>query len=94
MNESHEHHCRYLLGALSDFVDETLESALCAEIERHLESCENCQVVVDTLRKTVYLVHECKDTAELPLEVRDRLYERLDIEEFSARAELNGSKTR
>jgi len=79
----HEYkNCRHLLGVLSDYVDETAGAALCEEIERHLAECENCRVVVDTLRKTVYLVHATTEPAEVPLDVRERLYHRLDLDEF------------
>ena len=47
--------CRHLLGQLADYVDGEASQALCQEIERHLSGCENCRVVVDTLRKTVTL---------------------------------------
>lgn len=74
--------CRYLLGALSDYVDETAGAEICAEIERHLQECENCRVVVDTLRKTVYLVHACADDIEMPADVRQRLYKTLKLDDL------------
>ena len=80
---AHEHgKCRYLLGSLSDYVNATLEGEICAEIERHLEECENCRVVVDTLRKTVYIVHTTNCDPTVPDDVRERLYKRLDLDEF------------
>jgi predicted anti-sigma-YlaC factor YlaD len=82
----HEHkNCRYLLGALSDYIDATASEALCSEIERHLAECENCRVVVDTLRKTVYLVQASAEPAEVPADVRARLYHRLDLDEYLGR---------
>ena len=39
--------CRYLLDLLSDFIDGTLSSELCNEIERHMADCENCRIVVE-----------------------------------------------
>ena len=86
----HEHgNCRYLLGSLSDYIDATLEGEICAEIERHLEECENCRVVVDTLRKTVYLVHANNCDPTMPEDVRERLYKRLDLDEFLTSAHPN-----
>jgi predicted anti-sigma-YlaC factor YlaD len=82
---THEHgNCRYLLGSLSDYIDATLEGEICAEIERHLEECENCRVVVDTLRKTVYLVHATNCDPAMPEDVRERLYKRLDLDDYLA----------
>ncbi len=75
--------CHQLLGNLSDFVDGNLEEELCQEIQSHLEDCEDCQVVIDTLRKTIYLVRaKAAETVELPEDVRERLFRRLNLEDF------------
>lgn len=75
--------CHNLLNSLSDFVDGSLETELCIEIERHLADCENCQVVVDSLRKTIYLYHiTAQDSADMPSDVRQRLFHRLNLDEF------------
>lgn len=77
--------CHDLLDSLSDYVDGSLGDELCAEIERHLESCEDCQVVVDTLRKTIYLYHATSSPPSVPEDVRNRLFQRLDLDEFLER---------
>jgi anti-sigma factor RsiW len=91
MNEEHncqdEHihgqqNCRELLASLSDYVDGELSENLCAELERHLVKCENCRIVVDTLQKTIDLYHEERVPEPLPLDVRDRLYHRLDLDDY------------
>lgn len=74
--------CHYLLSSLSDYVDGEVGQELCQEIERHLADCENCRVVVDTLRKTIYLYHATATPPEVPDDVRDRLYLRLNLEEY------------
>jgi anti-sigma factor (TIGR02949 family) len=71
--------CRQLLGSLSEYVDGTLEQELCTEIERHLSECEDCRIVVDTLKKTVYLYQTTADEVKVPAGVRERLYRRLDL---------------
>jgi anti-sigma factor RsiW len=78
----HREHCRELMEFLSDYVDGTLEAQLCAEIERHMSGCENCTVVVDTLKKTVYLYQATSSNPEMPAEIRQRLYHRLELDEF------------
>jgi anti-sigma factor (TIGR02949 family) len=83
-NKSHKS-CRHLLASLSDFVDGELEAELCEEIERHMEGCENCQIVVDTLRKTIYLYRRSATPPDVPLDVRQRLFHRLNLDEFAAR---------
>ena len=77
--------CRRLLGALSDYLDGDLQEELCAEIERHLQECENCRIVVDTLRRTIYLYRATAEPGEVPPDVRQRLYHRLNLDEFLAK---------
>lgn len=75
--------CRHLLDSLSPYVDGELGAELCAEIERHLSGCENCQIVVDSLRKTVYLYRVAADQPPaVPDDVRQRLYRCLDLDEY------------
>ncbi len=79
------HQCQDLLGSLSEYVDGTAQETLCAEIERHLAECDNCRVVVDTLRKTIYLVHSLDALGEpLPEDVRTRLFHKLNLEDYLA----------
>jgi len=73
--------CESLLASLSDYVDGVAQEELCREIERHLAECENCRMVVDTLKKTISLYHAVSETA-LPAEVRERLFMRLNLEDF------------
>ena len=74
--------CQLLLDSLSDYVDGELQTELCAQLERHLESCQNCKIVVDSLRKTVYLYQVTTDEPAVPDEVRQRLYHCLNLDDF------------
>ncbi len=78
----HDHgNCRQLLGSLSEYIDGELDEALCVEIETHMADCENCRVVVDTLRKTVLLYHALPQET-LPEAVEQRLFRRLELGDF------------
>ena len=80
---SHSHaNCQALLGSLSEYIDGELPSDLCTEIEKHLEGCENCRVVLNTTRRTIDLVQIPAEGNPLPSEVRERLFKRLDLNEF------------
>ena len=77
-----ESKCQHeLLDNISEYLDGEASADLCAEIERHLAGCDDCRVVVDTLRKTITLYHELPQP-ELPPEARLRLYKLLDLSEF------------
>ncbi len=75
--------CHDLLGSLSDYIDGAAEDELCAEIERHLASCENCRIVVDSLRKTITLYQTSAGHTQVPEEVRLHLFQRLNLDEFT-----------
>ena len=78
----HEHgNCQELLEHISDYVDGELETALCAELEAHLAGCHNCRVMVDTLRKTI-LLYRSTQAETIPGDVRRRLYQKLDLNEY------------
>jgi anti-sigma factor RsiW len=75
--------CQTLLGSLSEYVDGTLSEELCEEIDRHIAECQNCHIVVDTLRKTISLYHEsAAATGEVPGVVRERLFRTLNLDDY------------
>jgi len=83
MSHTHTPKCKSMLTSLSDYVDGTLSDELCQEIDRHLADCPDCTVMVDTLRKTVSIVHRCaEDEAQAPAPVRARLYKTLKLDDY------------
>jgi predicted anti-sigma-YlaC factor YlaD len=77
-----DHHCPDLLPELADFIDGTAGKEVCAEIEKHLAECPDCRIMVDTLRKTIYLYRTREDHFELPEGFRERLFMSLDLEDL------------
>jgi anti-sigma factor RsiW len=73
--------CHQLLNSLSDYIDGTLSEDLCSELERHLATCENCQVVVNTTKKTIEL-YQNAERVDLPEGARARLFHCLNLEEY------------
>jgi len=80
-DHSHEN-CENLLGSLSEYIDGALSPELCLEIEKHLAGCEDCRVVLNTTRRTIDLVHAPGEKMDLPEEVRERLFRRLNLDDF------------
>lgn len=78
----HSIQCADLLNSISDYVDGELSPELCAALEEHMAGCENCQVVVNTVRKTIELYHVSNDDPVLPGEVERRLYSRLNLDDY------------
>ncbi|HXX74941.1 MAG TPA: zf-HC2 domain-containing protein [Nitrospiraceae bacterium] len=55
---AHKHEtgrCLHILQRLSAYIDDELASNVCDEIRRHLGTCPNCEVFVESLRHTVAL---------------------------------------
>lgn len=78
-----DNNCYHVLTELNDYVDGELSADLCVELEAHLHECENCQIVLDTLHKTLYLVQHLQDAPqELPGDVEYRLFAVLDLDEY------------
>jgi predicted anti-sigma-YlaC factor YlaD len=76
--------CRNIVKELSNYLDEALDSTLKASIEKHLEHCEDCKVVVDTTKQTIQIYCN-SEPAPLPEDTRQRLRDALKKRLHSAR---------
>ena len=65
--------CEDMLAQLNEYVDGSIDPAICAEFDRHMAGCNPCQVVVDNIRQTVTL-YKNGQPYELPLEFRNKLH--------------------
>ena len=82
MTEQMHQNCESLLGSLSEYIDGELNPELCREIEKHLAGCENCRVVLNTTKRTIDLVQAPAEKLNLPDDVRERLFKRLDLDNY------------
>lgn len=81
MKHHHDSNCQEILANLNDYIDGDLDSELCSLLESHLETCTDCQIVLNTLEKTIELCQQDGESTILPLDVRRRLFTRLGLEE-------------
>lgn len=81
MSDHLHRNCEALLGSLSEYIDGELPADLCKEIEKHLEGCDNCRIVLNTTKRTIDLVRVPADE-EVPVDVRERLFKRLNLDEY------------
>ncbi len=65
--------CQEMLVALNDYIDGTLDPAICKELGRHLRQCRPCRLVVNTIRKTITLYRH-DGTRLLPPSFQSRLH--------------------
>ena len=82
MTEHAHTNCANLLGSLSEYIDGELSPELCQEIEKHLAGCENCRIVLNTTKRTIDLVHAPIENPDLPDDVRERLFKRLNLDDY------------
>lgn len=68
--------CRDFLKELNDYLDDTVDVAIRAQVEDHITRCPNCWVVFDTCKKTIQ-VYKGMEPQEIPAEIHDRLMDAL-----------------
>lgn len=64
--------CEEVLEQLSEYLDEDARAELCEAIEQHLERCHDCQVEVDTIKKTI-LLYQADRIVQIPTRVSDQV---------------------
>ena len=81
----HDHvNCRETLQRLNAYIDGELDPLLCSHLKAHLESCADCQIVYNTLKKTIQLCQSDGEKITLPPEARQRLLASLGLEDQDA----------
>ena len=64
--------CHEYIQGLNEYLDGEVSPELCDEIEKHIGDCENCRIMVDTLKQTVTLCREGKEE-KLPKQLEFKL---------------------
>ena len=65
--------CKGVIRELSNYIDGDLDPVVKQELERHLEHCEDCTMIVDQTKKSIEILCDSRPV-ELPSDVRSRLY--------------------
>ena len=69
--------CRHVWDRISEYIDDTLDSQVRADVERHLAHCEICSAIIDSTRNIIIFMADDR-VFELPLDFSKRLHARLD----------------
>jgi Predicted transmembrane transcriptional regulator (anti-sigma factor) len=75
-------HCQDYIRQLSEYIDGELPPDLCAKLEEHMAGCENCTVVVNTLKRTIDLYQQTEAEQPLTAEAKKRLFARLSLDDL------------
>ena len=68
--------CKGVIREISSYLDGDLDVLAKQELERHLEHCEDCKMVVDQTKLTVEIFCD-SEPVELPDDVKTRLHDTL-----------------
>ena len=74
--------CHDYCAMISEFIDGELSPELCSKLEEHLAGCNNCTVVLNTMKKTIDIYHQTNESTELPEGVKERLYSSLSLSDY------------
>ena len=69
--------CRHVWDRISEYIDDTLDPQVRADVERHLAHCEICSAIIDSTRNIIIFMADDR-VFELPLDFSKRLHARLD----------------
>ena len=65
--------CDELYERLTDRAEGTLDGEICAEVDRHLATCGECQQVRQDLQDLARLCRQSAEAAVMPEDVRRRI---------------------
>jgi hypothetical protein len=74
--------CCDILEYLNEYMDGTLRADLCEVLETHIGSCINCEIVVNTLKKTVELYQKDDEKIKLPDDAKKKLFLSLNLVDY------------
>ena len=64
--------CKDFLHELGEFLDDKLDPSTRQELEKHVNECPNCWVVLDTTKRTIQ-VYKGQEPKEIPAGIHDKL---------------------
>ena len=65
--------CKGVIRELSNYIDGDLDPVVKQELERHLEHCEDCTMIVDQTKKTIEILCGSQPVS-ISTDVRSRLH--------------------
>jgi anti-sigma factor (TIGR02949 family) len=77
--------CKQFLQELSDYLDDTLDPATRAKLQKHVDECPNCWVVCNTTEKTIK-VYKGMEAQPVPAEIESRLMQAIEMKCKARRA--------
>ncbi|HPG37838.1 MAG TPA: zf-HC2 domain-containing protein [bacterium] len=70
--------CEDFINRLCDDLAEDINSEVCEQIKRHLETCSDCRTQLAAMKNTVNLF-KCMGEIQVPIAVHERLITMLNV---------------
>ena len=83
MNVSDHKTCLDILGQVNAYIDGELDPTLCRHLEAHIDTCADCRVVFETLKKTIELCQKNVKQATLPQNIKKRVFDVIAAEDVT-----------
>ncbi len=83
--------CKHVWNYISDFIDGSVDAELRQHIQTHLEHCEICSAILDSVHNILILVGDDR-VFELPVGYSERLHTRISDELERAAGELENAE--
>jgi Putative zinc-finger len=69
--------CKQFLQELNDYLDPSTDPTMKCHLEKHVNECPNCFVIVDTTKKTMQ-IYKGVEPQSIPDTVKARLWKALE----------------
>ena len=69
--------CAHVWEHISEYIDDTLDAATREDVQRHLEHCEICSAIIDSVHNILILTADDR-VFQLPIGYSARLHAKID----------------
>ena len=69
-----------MFDQVCDFLGQDIDSEPCRIIQEHLQVCDNCEIFVDKIKKTVKVYQVTNDCEKIPDQVSRKLFDKLNLD--------------
>ncbi len=71
-----------IFNQVCDFLGHDIDSEPCKIIQEHLQVCNNCEIFVDKIKKTVKVYQCTNDCDDIPENVSKKLFSKLNLDDL------------
>ncbi len=88
-----QHKNKDMFNRVCSYIGLDHESEPCQELKQHLNHCPNCRIYVDKIKKTVEIYRKANSCDEMPRNVSDKLFVKLDLKKPDSKQSSDNQKS-